>query len=191
MAEETDSGEYAEHEARFETHRSSFYAMIGHYVTLYQSVEDYLADLFVAALPVPEEQSAAIFAVVRGLEAKLNIISATLITADDAHKERWQVLVKRVAAAAEARNQIAHASPVHHGPTVNVILGSPDKAPTIRLDHSTQRMELHKQTRSGEHVWTLERMREEHRRTDKLYGHLIALAKQLKGETPPEHLLEE
>jgi hypothetical protein len=66
----------------FERERTRFYALIGHCVTRYQAIEDYLPELYAAALGGDPVKAAAIFDVVRGLEAKLDIISAGLSGAD-------------------------------------------------------------------------------------------------------------
>jgi hypothetical protein len=176
--------------AEFEKHRARFYALIGHCVTGYQSVEDYLPDVFAAALSGNMDRAVAIFAVARGLEAKLNLISAALTGPDQALADRWSGLLKRVAAAADARNQIAHARSVHNGGMINVRLGdknAPGKATRVK----PARMELHKHRGANERVWTLEMMIQEAERSFKLFGHLIAFAMTLKGETVPPHLLEE
>src|ERR1700730_10402323 len=104
----------------FERHRRKFYALIGHCVTGYQSVEDYLPDLFAAALGGDTAKAGAIFAVVRELEAKLNIITAALIGTEERYRTRWTTLRPRVAKAAEARNQIAHATPTHNAGLLHV-----------------------------------------------------------------------
>lgn len=52
-------------------------------------------------------------------------------------------------------------------------------------------MELRKRTRVGETVWTVDLLQAEWERTDKLFGNLIALAHELRGETPPAHLISE
>jgi hypothetical protein len=175
--------------AEFEKHRARFYALIGHRVTGYQSVEDYLPDIFAAALGGDIKRAVAIFAVARGLEAKLNLISATLTGSDQALADRWSGLLKRVAAAA-ARNQIAHARTVHNGGMINVRLGDKNTPGKVtRVEPS--RMELRKHSGVNENVWTLEMMIQEAERSFKLFGHLIAFAMTLKGETVPPHLLEE
>jgi hypothetical protein len=176
-------------DAEFNQHRSRFYALIGHCVTRYQAVEDYLPELFAAALGGNAGKAVAIFAVARGLEAKLNLVSAALIDADKQHQSRWADLLRRIASAAMARNEIAHARPAHRVEiTAFVSRGSQvsPKAPVL----STRRMELRKRTRGCETVWTANLMAAEHQRTDKLFCHMIALAMELRGEKPPAHLLE-
>jgi hypothetical protein len=168
--------------AEFEKHRARFYALIGHCVTRYQSVEDYLSDVFSAALGGRAERASAIFAEVKGLEAKLKLISAALTGSDQAVADCWKQLLKRVADAAKARNQIAHAHAVHSGGMVKIHLGdenTPGKATRVK----PPRMELRKRKGANENVWTLEKMIQEAERSSKLLEHLSAFTRRLKGET--------
>lgn len=173
---------------RFDAHRVRFFALIGHCVTQYQSVEEFLPKVFAAALGGSEAKALAIFALARGLEAKLDAITAALTDAAAEHKNSWASLMKRVAKAAAARNQIAHASPVHHGGSMTIIL---DREPT-RVHRVVQtgwsKMELRKRTRAGEAVWTAELMEREWERAGVLFSNLIAFSKDLRGEIVPDHL---
>ena len=81
MTTELDNAEQAEL-ARFIEHKDRFFALIGHCVTRYQSIEDSLPGVFAAALGGDPARAHAVFAVVRGLEAKLNLISAALTGQD-------------------------------------------------------------------------------------------------------------
>nr|WP_294815924.1 hypothetical protein [uncultured Sphingomonas sp.] len=114
MTTELDNAEQAEL-ARFIEHKDRFFALIGHCVTRYQSIEDSLPGVFAAALGGDPARAHAVFAVVRGLEAKLNLISAALTGQDGMPADYWPSLLHRIAAAAEARNQIAHSAPVSFG----------------------------------------------------------------------------
>jgi len=176
--------------AEFEKHRTRFYALIGHCVTRYQSVEDYLPEVFAVALGGDAKKTVAIFAIARGLEAKLDMISAALKGGDRAIAVRWSNLLKRVVSAANARNQIAHARTVHHGGMIAVQLeneNTPGKVTRVELP----RMELRKRTGANEALWTLDMMIQEAERTSKLFGHLIAFTMMLQGKTVPPHLREE
>jgi hypothetical protein len=190
MTGESEGEDNAAALAEFEKHRARFYALIGHCVTRYQSVEDYLPDVFGAALGGHVERAIAIFAVARGLEAKLNLISAALTGSDQALADRWRRLLKRVADAADARNQIAHARTVHNAGMMIVRLGDENRSGEVTVGGS-QRMELRKRMGTNESVWTLEMMIQEAERSSKLFRHLIAYTMTLKGETVPPHLLEE
>ena len=163
-----------------------FYALIGYCITGYQSVEDYLETVFWAALGGEREKSDAIFRVARGLEAKLDLVTASLIGAEARHVAKWGRLCPRVATAAGARNRIAHATPVSHGGVHTLTL---DENEVVRVTQTEPpRMELHKASKAGTTVWTLATLREEHERSRTLFGHLIAFTKELRGEPVPEHL---
>lgn len=173
----------------FEKHQSRFYALIGRCVTSYQQTEDFLPAVFNAVLGCDVEKSAAIFAVARGLEAKLKIISAALTGASEEITNRWESLAKRIDSASTARNQIAHAHPVNNGGCVCIGIGD-GVNPSFATRMTSPRMELRKQAGKGETVWTLDLMIAEAERTSKLFGHLIAFEMTLKGKEPPFHLLE-
>jgi hypothetical protein len=174
----------------FTKERTRFYALIGHCVTQYQSVEDYLPEIFGAALGGDQEKAVAVFAVARGLEAKLNVISAALTGADQAIVDRWESLLKRVTAAADARNQIAHARAVHNAGMFRVQLGD-ENTPGKMTRIKPQRMELRKRRGAKGMLWTVDLMIQEAERSLKLSGHLVGFTKTLKGETVPPHLVEE
>jgi hypothetical protein len=157
-------------------------------VIQYQSVEEYLVDVFSGALGDDHGKAAAIFSLARGLEAKLNMISAALKGADQTTVDRWETLLKRVARAANNRNQIAHARAVHNGGLVGVQLGrenSPGKATRLK----PPRMELRKRSGANEALWTEQMMIQEAERSSELYRHLLAFTMTLKGEPVPPHLL--
>jgi hypothetical protein len=52
------------------------------------------------------------------------------------------------------------------------------------------RMELHKHRQNSKTIWTEELLIAEYGRADKLFGHLIAFVRRLKGESVPAHLDE-
>ncbi|GEM_PF-2264328 len=163
-----------------------FYALIGYCVTRYQSVEDYLETVFAAAIGVEREKSNAIYRVARGLEAKLDMITAAFIGADDGHAAKWDRLCGRIAAAASARNRIAHASPVFHGGVHTVMLGENEVVSVTQTEPA--RMELHKTTKGGTMVWTVSTLREESQRSRELFLHLVGFVMELEGKPVGEHL---
>ncbi|MBV8211678.1 MAG: hypothetical protein JOZ08_00460 [Verrucomicrobia bacterium] len=179
----TDSEDPLIEWTEFKKHRSHFFALIGHCVTQYQSVEDYLPDIFAAGLGINEAKAIKIFNHVRALENKLAMISEALTDAAEEHQLRWENLVMQIRAAAKARNQIAHAKPVHHGGGIVVDIG--DKS--VRRIGS-DRMKLHKKDRDSEAVWTTEELSAEYDRVSELFGHLIAFVRRLKGQSVPAHL---
>jgi hypothetical protein len=95
----------------FETHRVRFYALAGYYVTHYQALEDSLAVVFASALRCDQQKALAIFACIRGLEAKLNVIAAALLNEEKILQELWQELTKLIKASSDKRHDIAHGSP--------------------------------------------------------------------------------
>jgi hypothetical protein len=115
------------------------------------------------------------------------MISEALSDATEEHQLRWQTLLKCVRAAGDARNQIAHANPVHHPRPIQIVLGDNFQVKSAKLTGS-DRMELHK--RASNTVWTTELLIDEHERASRLFGHLIAFVKRFKGQTVPEHLEE-
>jgi ferritin len=128
--------------------------------------------------------------VVRGLEAKLNIITAALIGRDDDLAKHWPRLLTRVADAAKARNEIAHASPVTRGGTIRIVLDREQKK-TVSVERTEKdRMELRKRTKNGETTRLLDDLFDEYHRTEKLFGNLIGFVKLLRGEVPAVHLLD-
>lgn len=177
--------------SKLQERRMRFYAEIGRCVTNYQSIEDYLPEVFTAALGGEPSKATAIFAVARGLEAKIDIITAALTDRDEQHRRRWAQLARRIGAAASTRNQIAHATPVNNGGTIALSISFDPDVPTTGRRIAPPRMELHKRTRERTTAWTTELISDECRRTNKVFKNLIALAMELKGETPAAHLLEE
>jgi hypothetical protein len=51
-------------------------------------------------------------------------------------------------------------------------------------------MELHKKAENSRSIWTTDLLLAEHERASKLFGHLIAFVKRLKGQSVPKHLEE-
>lgn len=174
MDEETqESPEQFARMQAFDAHRVQFYALIGHCTTRYQSVEDHLKEVFAAAMGGDRSRAQAIFHLMRGLDTKLDAIGAALTGGPTEHLETWSELRKRVEAAARARNQIAHASPVVTGAPIKLIMGKDGQGP-VRVERSGgDWMELRKASKSGATVWTVELMREEAERAYELFGALI------------------
>jgi hypothetical protein len=168
--------------AEFKSEREQFYALIGKCIMAYQTVEDTLPQVFATALGGPEERALAIFSFARGLEAKLDMIGAALADAPEERRESWYALRKRIAQAAEARNQIAHAIP---SALLDPSNGVGEQA------RSRARMELRKRTRNDTAVWSMEMLSEENKRVWRIFTNLIALELQLRGEPVSKHLLDQ
>lgn len=171
-------------------HRTKFFALIGHCLTSYQSVEDYLEEVFSAALGDDLNRGAAIYAVARGLEARLDIITAALTGRPSNCAKYWPDLRARIASAARARNEIAHATTLFRADSVKVIINRE----TMQLEKVERtedgRMELRKKTRVGETIWTLDKMFAEYNKTEKLFVNLRGYVKILQGENPSASLLD-
>jgi hypothetical protein len=173
----------------FPRERAKFYELIGHCVTLYQSLEDHLPSLFAAAVGGSSERAKAIFAAYRGLEAKLDGITAAVSDADQESKETWERLRPLIKSASEARGKIAHASVLHRGGGVALTLNSQMQAVHARRIGKSK-MELRKTQKTGEAVWDNDALFEEYGRTEKAMRLSIGLAKHLRGEAVPSHLRE-
>jgi hypothetical protein len=169
--------------------RTVFFALIGQCVTQYQTVEDYLPDIFAAVLGIDHAKALRIFGHMRGLETKLSIITEGISDAPAERRQDWDGLLKRIRKAAEARNQIAHANPVHRGADIVVQMGADHQVVSVE-QKGESRMELHKQTQNTSVTWTTEVLVAEYERTRKLFFNLIAFVKRLKGEAVPPHLDE-
>lgn len=173
----------------FDTHYKKFFELIGHCVTLYQTVEDHLEDVFVAALGGDENRASAMFAVVRGLEGKLDIISAALTGRGDDLAQYWPNLLSRVKNAADARHKIAHGRPLMRAGKMTVVIDP--ETDTLHVERTEKdRMELRKRMKKGDSTRLLEDLFDEYRRNEKLCQNLIGFVKLLQGVQSPEHLLE-
>jgi hypothetical protein len=168
--------------------RTMFFAKAGECIIEYQKSEDHLEDLFAAALGVAPEKATRVFAVVRGLEARLEAVTAALSDADAQTIRRWDELKKRVGQAAESRNQIAHSTPVSTSDPIMLRIGASSDDPVTVSGGGNSRTELHKKTRTGRIAWTEQRLREETSRNASLFAALVAFSLQLRGEPVPAHL---
>ncbi|MGJ0507004.1 MAG: hypothetical protein ACR652_07655 [Methylocystis sp.] len=172
-------------------HRERFFELVGRCIVRYQSVEDFLPQVFCAALGGDEERASAIFSVVanRGLDTKIKAISAALFGLDESIVAPWRDLSGRVIAAAEARNEMAHGNSVSAGTTVIITVDKSGKPLRVSSVGKT-RTELHKTKGAKKSVWTLEKLVEEEEKIWRLIRNLIAYQKFLRGEKVPPHLLE-
>lgn len=171
----------------FEAHSDRFYAQLGRCIAMYQTVEDYLPQVFSAALDAPQDQAVAIFDVARGLDAKLRMIKAAMSTHQPHLRKRWSDLAKRVKTAADARHEMAHGEPVH-------AQGGPQFAATELGPHKMielGQMEIWKKTNVGTSKLTLDDMVAEASRSDVLLNQMIALECRLTNKPPPPNLQEE
>ena len=175
----------------FRNQRTAFFAEAGKCIIEYQKCEEHLEDIFTAALGGSTKRATSIFAVIRGLEAKLDAITAALSDADASRRERWDELRKLVGRAAAARNQIAHSRPVSVSDPIIIVMDVSRGEPVSASGGGNSRTEVRKKTRSGDVTWTQQLLREEFLRNFNLFRALIDFERQLRGEptsTPPEGL---
>ncbi|WP_395651224.1 hypothetical protein [Brevundimonas sp.] len=128
----TDTKESEVDDSDFPKERAKFYELIGHCITLYQGLEDYLPEVFAAAIGGSTDRAHAIFAPYRGLEAKLEGITAAISDGDQGSCDRWERLRPLIRAASEARGKIAHASVLHQGGGHTITLDQETKVVTVR-----------------------------------------------------------
>jgi hypothetical protein len=187
MKNESESPESrSARDAEYDAHRRQLYELIGHCITSYQSVEDYLPDLFAAALGGDDDQSLAIFSAVRGIETKLALIDAALLRQNEDRRREWNALRRAIGDACVERGQIAHSQPTSVGHVTIIV--SPEGGDS-RVSVGDQWMETRKTTKSGELAWTVEKLRSSHRGLRTLFSAQIAFVQLLRGEDPTEHLL--
>jgi hypothetical protein len=174
-------------QAEFEKQYFHFFALIGHCVTQYQTLEDFLPNVFAVALGINEVKAQALLNIPPTLEPKLEMISVSLSDAAEEHQQRWKKLRKHIDSAKTTRNKIAHGRPVIIGGGVLLNLTSSGvEAKKIGTPH----MELHKQKGKDKVVLTTELLMAEYRRADKLFSHLLAFVCRLKGQKFPAYLEE-
>ncbi|MEW6392008.1 MAG: hypothetical protein AB1542_16550 [Pseudomonadota bacterium] len=155
----------------------NFYAAIGRVVTSYQLIEDHLNETFSAALAIPDSKGEAIFGLARGLDFKLDAISAVLADEDANLKTQWESFRIKIRNAAAARNQIAHATPRERGKTVIVRSVDPDVPHQI---FRGVKRELRKSLPKKEVIWDETLMRAECKRSSHLLRELVDFSKALR-----------
>jgi len=171
-------------QSRDEVHRDyhAFFELLGHFVTRYQSVEDYLVHVFASLLAEDKERSKAIFATARGIDPKLKLIDAALIGHDRSTQRMWKSLRKCVSKAHETRGYLAHCSPISTG---RIVVSLDDDQP----GYSTRWMEARKLTRKGERAWKTDDLKAELNLVSKLLDALIAFVHLRTGKRPADHLM--
>jgi hypothetical protein len=169
----------------FHKKRTLFYAMVGQCILRFQHVEDYLEEVFAAVLGGTRNRADAIFASVRGVERKIQVIKASAIGLSGRPWDDLESLLAKVKAASDVRGQIAHANPVHNGGMIriNVRMEGNEIAETLGAERITaSRFELHKHAKE-KIIFTAEDLLREYHRIDKLLGDMIAFVRSI--ETPP------
>jgi hypothetical protein len=180
-----DQNEDAEVRA-FREKQRRFYALVGHCILRFQHVEDYLEDVFAAVLGGRRDRADAIFASVRGVERKIQIIRASATGLSGNPWDDLDSLLAKVKAASEVRGQIAHANPVQNGGLIriNVRMEGGQIVETVGMERvSESGFELHKQAAKVKIILTAEDLLREYNRIDKLFGDMIAFVN--SAQNPP------
>jgi hypothetical protein len=165
--------------------RQRFYALVGHCVLRFQHVEDFLEDTFAAVLGGVRERADAIFASVRGLDRKIQLIKAAAIgLIGEPPWDGLDALMTRVKTASDVRGQIAHAKPVQSGGLIRIGV----RVEEGRMIETTgveqvegSRMELHKNQR----IFSADDLLREYRRIDTLFGDLLRFVDRIPGVVRP------
>jgi hypothetical protein len=174
-AETTEEREWREKQRKF-------YALVGHCILRFQHVEDYLEDVFAAVLGGSRSRADAIFASVRGIDRKLQIIKAAATGLDGQPWDHLIPLLNSVKDVSGVRGQIAHASPVQNQSLrIRVRTENGRILETVGVEQGESRLELHKQAAKDRIVFTVEDLLREYNRIDDLFGEMIAFVKATSG----------
>jgi hypothetical protein len=163
----------------FAEKRTYFYAMVGHCILRFQHVEDYLEDVFAVVLGGKKDRADAVFASVRGVDRKIQIISTAATGLAGPPWDDLSSLLVRVKEASDMRGQIAHANPVQHGGLIHVRVRTENGQITESLGVERieeGRWELHKRAKQTT-VFTIEDLQRGYDRMDKLFLDVIAFVK--------------
>ena len=167
---------------KFRAERQRFYELVGHCILRFQHVEDYMEDIFAAVLGGSRARSDAIFASVRGVERKIQIITAAAVGLQGEPWPRLLPLLQRVKRASDVRGQIAHANPVCNGGLARIKVRSEDGriVETVGFERAEDaRMELHKRAKSTT-IFKIEDLRREYDFIDQVFTDMIAFVKSIK-----------
>jgi len=182
----TDDGLTSAEEKAFREKQRHFYAAVGHCILRFQHVEDYLEDVFAAVLGGSKGRADAIFASVRGVDRKIQIIKAAATGLSGPPWDDLPSILDTVKEVSEMRGQIAHASPVQNGGMVRL---------NVRTEHGRivevlsgeqieeSRWELHKRAKQTI-VFTIEDLLRGYDRIDRLFGDMIAFVKSANQSAP-------
>lgn len=162
-------------ERAFREKQRRFYALVGHCILRFQHVEDYLEEVFASVLGGSRPRADAIFASVRGIDRKTEIIRAAATGLSGEPWDQLPPLLRRVKEASDVRGQIAHANPVQNGglTRINVRTENGRIAEVVGVEQVTDsRWELHKKAKQTT-IFTEEDLLREYNRTDGLFGDMI------------------
>lgn len=173
-----------------ERYRKVFF-FIGQCLTRYQSIEDTLYDAFHATATCSNMMAAAIFEVANSVESKLKLISAATTDRDNGISDLWSDLRPRIKAAADLRNQIAHATPIQVGRGIVVEFDETSGKSKI-LGYQSEHSDLHleKRSRGGKKKWALEDLQAARDKLQHVWLNLITFNRIAAGQAIPKHFKE-
>jgi hypothetical protein len=158
-----------------------FYAAVGICVIEYQIVEDMIAAIFVAASGIDGGRARAIYNVFRGIEKRLEAVSAAIVDSPVDIQNHWAGLSKRISAAASFRNnEVAHAQPVLRGGGIAIDFGTENRSPSARK-LGPDRIELHKELKGKVNIVTVERLKAEYNNLQNIEADILALVQKIHG----------
>jgi hypothetical protein len=163
-----------------------FYARVGHCILRFQEVEDYLEELFAAVLRGRRDRAYAIFASVRGIDNKIQIIKAAATGLRGKRGDRLASLLRTVKEVSNVRGKIAHARPVQHGPTRRIKVQT-SKGRTVEIQtrepFEAGNWQLHKvATEQTTIIFTVDDLRREYNRINELFLDMIAFVSELSPD---------
>lgn len=164
---------------KFRAEQQQFYAIVGHCILRFQHLEDYLEDVFAAVLGGSRARADAIFASVRGIDRKIQIISAAAVGLQGAPWPQLLPLLTRAKRASDIRGQIAHANPVRHGGSlkIKVRMDGNRIVETVGVEQvDDARFELHKRAKETT-IFKVEDLRREYDFIDHIFTDMIAFVK--------------
>lgn len=170
-----------------ERYRKVFY-FIGQCLTRYQTIEDTLYDAFLVTATCSNMMAASIFEVANSVESKLKLITAATIDRDNCISDLWSDLRPRIKAAADLRNQIAHATPVQVGRGV-VVEFDHDSGESRILGYRSKNsdLQLEKRSRGRMSNWTLEDLQNARDKMQGVWVNLITFNRIAAGQAIPAH----
>jgi hypothetical protein len=162
--------------------QQQFYAIVGHCILRFQHVEDYLEEIFAAVLGGSRSRADAIFASVRGIDRKIQIINAAAVGLQGEPWTQLPSLMSRAKMASDVRGQIAHANPVRHGGLVRIkVRKDGDRiVETVGVERvEDARFELHKRSKETT-VFTVADLKREYSFIDHIFTDMIAFVKAIE-----------
>ena len=157
--------------------------MVGHCILRFQHVEDCLDDVFAAVLGGNRARADAVFASVRGIDRKIQIIKAAATGLSGKPWDELNPLLATVKELSEVRGQIAHANPVQRASIrVKVRTDKGRILETTGAEVTDSRLELHKKAKKTT-IFAEEDLLREYHRIDKLFVDMIAFVRSVPS--PP------